>query len=59
MKHLAAMGIVGEKGADTYVVTPLAEALTEEKYRDGIIHTYVTLKLCMIRVCLGYEFFLW
>ncbi|KAI1330330.1 putative O-methyltransferase [Xylariaceae sp. FL0255] len=40
MKHLAAMNVVGEKGADTYVATSLSNSLTEPKYRDGIIYTY-------------------
>ncbi|KAI1482509.1 putative O-methyltransferase [Daldinia eschscholtzii] len=40
LKHLAAMNIVAETGADKYVGTPLSNALTEPKYRDGIIYTY-------------------
>ncbi|TGJ76805.1 hypothetical protein E0Z10_g10834 [Xylaria hypoxylon] len=40
MKHLAAMNVVGEKSEDTYSSTPLAEALCEAKYRDGIIFLY-------------------
>ncbi|KAJ8120845.1 hypothetical protein ONZ43_g2554 [Nemania bipapillata] len=40
MRHLVAMNIVGEKGKDTYYATPLAEALAEPKYRDGIIFNY-------------------
>ncbi|KAI9703066.1 MAG: hypothetical protein M1820_005938 [Bogoriella megaspora] len=40
LKHLVATNIVGEKGTDVYVATPLTTALTEEKYRDGIIYTY-------------------
>ncbi|KAI2780782.1 putative O-methyltransferase [Daldinia loculata] len=40
LKHLAAMNVVAETGADKYVGTPLSNALTEPKYRDGIIYTY-------------------
>jgi hypothetical protein len=40
MKHLAAMNVVGENGADTYVPTRLSDSLAEQKYRDGIIYTY-------------------
>ncbi|OTB15543.1 hypothetical protein K445DRAFT_60843 [Daldinia sp. EC12] len=40
LKHLAAMNIVSETGDDKYVGTPLSNALTEPKYRDGIIYTY-------------------
>ena len=38
-KHLAAMNIIGENDQG-YVPTPLSNALTEPKYRDGIIYTY-------------------
>ncbi|KAF2971860.1 hypothetical protein GQX73_g1674 [Xylaria multiplex] len=37
MKHLAAMNVISQKGEDEYCSTPLAEALAEVKYRDGII----------------------
>ncbi|CAH0043780.1 unnamed protein product [Clonostachys solani] len=40
MRHLAAMNIVAENGTDTYVATGLSNALTDPKYRDGIIYTY-------------------
>ncbi|CAH0020866.1 unnamed protein product [Clonostachys rhizophaga] len=40
MRHLAAMKIVAENGVDTYVATGLSNALTDPKYRDGIIYTY-------------------
>ncbi|KAI1633661.1 putative O-methyltransferase [Biscogniauxia mediterranea] len=40
LKHLVAMNIVGESGVDKFVATPLSNALTESKYRDGIIYTY-------------------
>uniref|UniRef100_A0A8H7K5S5 O-methyltransferase domain-containing protein n=1 Tax=Bionectria ochroleuca TaxID=29856 RepID=A0A8H7K5S5_BIOOC len=40
MRHLAAMNIVAENGVDTYVATGLSNALTDPKYRDGIIYTY-------------------
>lgn len=39
MKHIAAMNVVSEIGADNYTATPLSNALTEPKYRDGIIYT--------------------
>lgn len=39
LKHLVAMNIVGESGVDKFVATPLSNALTESKYRDGIIYT--------------------
>ncbi|KAI1380465.1 putative O-methyltransferase [Hypoxylon crocopeplum] len=40
LKHLAAMNIIAESGTDSYVATRLSDALTEPKYRDGIIYTY-------------------
>ncbi|KAH9904509.1 putative O-methyltransferase [Xylariomycetidae sp. FL2044] len=40
MKHLAAMNIVGERDDGVYVATPLSDALTEPRYRDGIVYTY-------------------
>ncbi|KAI1491131.1 putative O-methyltransferase [Biscogniauxia mediterranea] len=40
LKHLVAMNIVGESSVDKFVATPLSNALTESKYRDGIIYTY-------------------
>ncbi|VUC38168.1 unnamed protein product [Clonostachys rosea] len=39
-KHLVAMNVVAENGVDTYVATGLSNALTDPKYRDGIIYTY-------------------
>ncbi len=39
MKHLTAMNIVGETGADHYIPMPLSLALTEPKYRDGVSYT--------------------
>ncbi|KAA6411226.1 MAG: Winged helix-turn-helix transcription repressor DNA-binding [Lasallia pustulata] len=41
MRHLVAMNVVGEKGADHYVATPFSTALTEPKYRDGITYAYI------------------
>lgn len=41
MKHLAATNVVCEVGPDTYASTLLSNSLTEAKYRDGIIYTYV------------------
>ncbi|KAI5921320.1 putative O-methyltransferase [Camillea tinctor] len=40
IKHLVAMNVVGEDGVDKFIATPLSNALTEPKYRDGIIYTY-------------------
>ncbi|KAI1453937.1 putative O-methyltransferase [Annulohypoxylon moriforme] len=40
LKHLAAMNVVAESGADKYVATRLSDAFTEPRYRDGIIYTY-------------------
>ncbi|KAI1099214.1 putative O-methyltransferase [Jackrogersella minutella] len=40
LKHLVAMNIVAEGGADNYVATRLSDAFTESRYRDGIIYTY-------------------
>lgn len=40
MNHLTAMNIVSEINEDTYVATDLSNALTEQKYRDGIIYTH-------------------
>jgi hypothetical protein len=40
LKHLAAMNIIIETAADTYASTPLSNAFTEERYRDGLIYTY-------------------
>ncbi|MCJ1391327.1 hypothetical protein MMC18_004190 [Xylographa bjoerkii] len=38
MKHLASMNIVSEKGADMFASTPLSNAFTEPKFRDGITY---------------------
>ncbi|KAI8956424.1 putative O-methyltransferase [Daldinia sp. FL1419] len=40
MRHLAAMNVINEKSEDTYSATPLAEALSESRYRDGILFLY-------------------
>ncbi|OTB02433.1 hypothetical protein M426DRAFT_322710 [Hypoxylon sp. CI-4A] len=40
LKHLAAMNIIAESGAEKYVATPLSNAFTEQRYRDGLIYTY-------------------
>lgn len=39
LKHLAAMHVIGENEKG-FTSTPLSNALTEPKYRDGIIYTY-------------------
>ncbi|CAG8977285.1 hypothetical protein HYALB_00012977 [Hymenoscyphus albidus] len=40
LKHLSAMHVIKEKGADTYASTPLSNAFVEPKFKDGIIYTY-------------------
>ena len=40
MKHLSAMNIVGEKGADKFYPTHFSHALTIPKYRDGISYWF-------------------
>lgn len=35
------MGIVKETAAETYAASPLSNAFTEPRFRDGIIYTYV------------------
>lgn len=39
LKHLSAMHVIKEKGAEIYVPTPLSNALVESKFKDGIIYT--------------------
>ncbi|KAI4263882.1 MAG: hypothetical protein L6R42_000984 [Xanthoria sp. 1 TBL-2021] len=39
MKHLVAVNFVGETGPDIYTATPISDAFTEPKYRDGIYYT--------------------
>lgn len=43
LKHLAAMKVIDEIAENTYSSTTLAEALTDTKYRDGIIYLSVPL----------------
>ena len=43
MKHLAAMNVISESGADSFVATPLSKALTEPRFRDGITYTLALL----------------
>ena len=40
LKHLAAMNIVAETQTGTYTSTPLTNAFTETRFRDGI--TYIS-----------------
>ncbi|KAI1387563.1 putative O-methyltransferase [Hypoxylon trugodes] len=40
LKHLAATNVVAETGTDKYIATDLSNALTEPRFRDGIIYTY-------------------
>lgn len=40
MKHLSAMNVVGETGADEYISTPISTALTVPKFRDGISYLF-------------------
>lgn len=47
MKHLSAMNVVAETDVDTYRSTPLSDALTEPRYRDGIIYVSVSKFLCL------------
>lgn len=49
MKHLTAMNVVAETGADAYEANLLSIALTSPKYRDGIIYLYVDC--CPDRCC--------
>jgi hypothetical protein len=51
MRHLAAMNIVAENGVDTYVATGLSNALTDPKYRDGIVYTYVKTSSMLRVIC--------
>ncbi|KAL9601564.1 MAG: hypothetical protein Q9219_002398 [cf. Caloplaca sp. 3 TL-2023] len=45
MKHLTAMNVVEEIDADQYTATPFSNALTEPRYRDGIIYNWVKKSL--------------
>ncbi len=54
MKHLAAMNIVAEKEADTYVSTAFSKALTEPKYRDGVTYWFFFLPF-KVQICTRYE----
>ncbi|MCJ1263888.1 hypothetical protein MMC22_003758 [Lobaria immixta] len=40
MKHLAALNVVAEAGADQYLSTPLSNTLTNPSHRDGIGWTF-------------------
>ncbi|KAI9654484.1 MAG: hypothetical protein M1821_006574 [Bathelium mastoideum] len=40
MKHLAATHTVKEHGSGSFIATSLSNALTEPKFRDGIVYTY-------------------
>ena len=42
MKHLSAMNVVGEKGADEFYQTQFTHALTAPKYRDGISYWFAS-----------------
>lgn len=42
MKHLSAMNIVREISPNTYSSSAFSDSLTETKYRDGIVYTYVS-----------------
>ena len=42
MKHLSAMNIVREKGADEFYPTQFSHALTIPKYRDGISYWFAS-----------------
>lgn len=45
MRHLAASHTVKELDANIYSGTPLSDAMTEPKYRDGLIYKYVIFQL--------------
>ena len=45
MKHLAASHVVEEKGPYVYSGTPLSNSMTEPRFRDGLIYTYVHLRI--------------
>ncbi|KAI1466310.1 putative O-methyltransferase [Daldinia caldariorum] len=40
MRHLAAMNVINEKSENTYSNTTLSDALSEPRYRDGILFLY-------------------
>ncbi|OTB18911.1 hypothetical protein K445DRAFT_314752 [Daldinia sp. EC12] len=40
MRHLAAMNVINEKSENTYSNTTLSDALSESRYRDGILFLY-------------------
>ena len=42
MKHLSAMNVVCEKGADEFYPTHFSHALTVPKYRDGISYWFAS-----------------
>lgn len=42
MKHLSAMNIVSETGADEFAPTHFSNALTVPKYRDGISYWFAS-----------------
>ena len=43
MKHLSAMNVVCEKGADEFYPTHFSHALTIPKYRDGISYWFASI----------------
>ena len=43
LRHLAAMDVVKETAAGEYASTPFSDALTEDRYRGGIVYTYDVL----------------
>ena len=42
MKHLSAMNVVCEKGADEFYRTQFSHALAVPKYRDGISYWFAS-----------------
>ena len=47
MKHLSATNIISEIGVDEYASTPVSNALTIPKFRDGISYLYASLLVQM------------
>lgn len=45
MKHLAKMHIVAENDVDSYTSSPLCKALTEPRFRHGLIYTSASLPI--------------
>ena len=55
MKHLSAMNVVGETGADEFSPTRFSNALTIPKYRDGISYWSASKISLLLHVMLTHE----